>query len=573
MSGAVAAHAAYKGAGTQGLAVTNKINDTGDVMSVFWTKHDTTRQLLHGSSIVEIVSSGSSGTTNAFGSSRIFTVNNDVDVLGDLYIELTLNVALTAATNTVVGSIASSATGSTHRRLIDYELDNNFQFKLIDRVEFMVGTQIWHTLTGNDIKVLTKTSKSESCSDTLTKQIASERFLVGSVDQTFLQADSASITQAPLTSQQGLGTRGSLPASENTRVVLWIPAMSADLSAPLRKFYNITENGYIMAAAPQQSVKIKITFATGTATGNFLETQMAINTAAPYTRTAVASAYPGITSTFIPDQRGTLDLSGAIFDLPINNTDTIPLAPTDGTAIALDYYPFKRVVLGYGAGFTTASGQVIPAQSNSINMTIGRVRLFGKQIMLCKEERDQIRSVPNGLPYRIKMSQSIRAELPRLTEQTIDLDSFSLYASHLIISGDWAGDTAHITSAELKLNSSSFSGEIPALLLRNDMAESLNLYSGKTLVNSHVQKGTYTPNLGRFERPYLIFPLASTAFSGSSVPLNRFDSIRLILKYSVAPSNISAGRPPELTTFGITVTCVGETTVLYKGGAATLAMY
>jgi hypothetical protein len=171
------------------------------------------------------------------------------------------------------------------------------------------------------------------------------------------------------------------------------------------------------------------------------------------------------------------------------------------------------------------------------------------------------------------MSQSIRAELPILTEQTIDLDSFSLYASHLIISGDWAGNTAHIISAELKLNSSSFSGEIPALLLRNDMAESLNLYSGKTLVNSHVQKGTYTQNLGRFEKPYLIFPLASTAFSGSSVPLNRFDSIRLILKYSVAPSNITAGRQPELTTFGITVTCVGETTVLYKGGAATLAMY
>jgi hypothetical protein len=575
MSGAVAAHAAYNGAGTQGLAVTNKINDTGDVMSVFWTKHDTTRQLLHGSSIVEIVSSGSSGTTNAFGSSRIFTVNNDVDVLGDLYIELTLNVALTAATNVAAGSVTSTATGSNHRRLIDYELDHDFQFKLIDRVEFMVGTQIWHTLTGNDIKVLTKTSKSESCSDTLTKQIASERFLVGSVDQTFLQADSASITQAPLTSQQGLGTRGSLPASENTRVILWIPAMSADLSAPLRKFYNITENGYIMAAAPQQSVKIKITFATGTATGNFLEKDMVANGGNPFTRTAVAGAYPTITSTFTTDQRGTLDLSGAIFDLPLSNSATVPAAPnaSTGAAADLDYYPFKRVVLAYGATFTTASGQVIPAQSNSINMTIGRVRLFGKQIMLCKEERDQIRGVPNGLPYRIKMSQSIRAELPRLTEQTIDLDSFSLYASHLIISGDWAGDTAHIISAELKLNSSSFSGEIPALLLRNDMAESLNLYSGKTLVNSHVQKGTYTQNLGRFERPCLIFPLASTAYSGSSVPLNRFDSIRLILKYSVAPSDISAGRPPELTTFGITVTCVGETTVLYKGGAATLAMY
>ena len=43
MSGAVAAHAAYNGSGTQGLAVTNKIQDQeGDVMSVFWNKNDTT---------------------------------------------------------------------------------------------------------------------------------------------------------------------------------------------------------------------------------------------------------------------------------------------------------------------------------------------------------------------------------------------------------------------------------------------------------------------------------------------------------------------------------------------------
>ena len=55
MSGAVAAHAAYNGSGTQGLAVTNKIQDEeSDVTSVFWNKNDTTRQLLHGSTILEV---------------------------------------------------------------------------------------------------------------------------------------------------------------------------------------------------------------------------------------------------------------------------------------------------------------------------------------------------------------------------------------------------------------------------------------------------------------------------------------------------------------------------------------
>ena len=543
MSGAVAAHAAYNGTGTQGLAVTNKINDTGDVMSVFWTKNDTTRQLLHGSSIVEIVSSGNSGPTNAYGSSKIFTVNNDVDVLGDLFLEMTLGITLTDP---------ASATNAQQRVLMDYELDNNFQYKIIDRVEYMVGTQIWHTITGNDIKVLTQTLKAESCSDLLSRQISCERFLIGDEDAAHHSADASSLSQAPASG-----------VTEDIRTVIWLPALSADLSAPLKKFYSITENGYLMAAAPQQSVKIKVTFSgsgTDVISGKFL------NTAYTWSGgTYQSKAYPVRSSAV----SGTTDLSGSVFDLPTvtNATTTVP---SDGAAE--DYYPFKRVVLGYTAAAATAlAGGNVAAITSTVTVTIGRTRLFGKQIMLCKEERDQIRSVPSGLPYRIKMSQSIRAELPTSTEKMIDLDSFSLYASHLIISGDWT--SASIISAELKLNSSSFSGSIPALILKNDTAESLHIYSGRTLVNPHVQRGKYLQNLGRFERNSLIFPLASSAFSGSSVPLNRFDSIRLYLKFNATPAAVTTNKIPHLTTFGITVTCVGETTVLYKGGAATLAMY
>jgi len=524
MSGAVAAHAAYNGAGTQGLAVTNKINDTGDVMSVFWTKHDTTRQLLHGSSIVEVVSSGSSGVTNSYGSSRIFTVNNDVDVLGDLFLEMTLAVKFTRD--------ATVTTDAAQRKLLDYQFDQNFQYKLIDRVEFMVGTQIWHTITGNDIKVITKTIKAESCDDILSKPITSNRFIINDSDNSPLQADASS--NSPID-------------SEDVKVVLWLPALSADISAPLRKFYNITENGYLMAAAPQQSVKIKVTFASGTLSATLKETGNNVTAEA-----ADIKSYTDGSSNPITLESGALTVTGSVFDLPLDNS-------LDDDADKI--YPFRRVVLCHSVANTAVKG------THTIGVDIGRVRLFAKQIMLCKEERDQIRSVPNGLPYRIKMSQSIRADLPTGLEKTIDLDSFSLYASHLIISGDWS--YADITHAELKLNSSSFSGNIPSLILRNDMAESLHLYSGRTLVNSTIVRGLYTENLGRFEKTPLVFPLASTAFSGSSVPLNRFDSIRLTLKFDSKPEyqNLS------LTTMGITVTCVGETTILYKGGAATLAMY
>ena len=65
MSGAVAAHAAYNGSGTQGLAVTNKVGEQNvDVMSVFWNKNDTTRQLLHGAAFIDIPTSGNGGSTS-----------------------------------------------------------------------------------------------------------------------------------------------------------------------------------------------------------------------------------------------------------------------------------------------------------------------------------------------------------------------------------------------------------------------------------------------------------------------------------------------------------------------------
>jgi hypothetical protein len=314
------------------------------------------------------------------------------------------------------------------------------------------------------------------------------------------------------------------------------------LISPLNKFYNITENGYLMAAAPQQSVKIKITFASGT---NPTVTNFATETGSVGTG---AVAYP-------VGANGVREASGSIFNLFNSGIATPSLLP------------FRRVVFGYNAAVLSNAAN---ATTPSIALSIGRSRLFAKQIMLCKEERDQIRSVPNGLPYRIKMSQSVRVDLPTSgVERTVDLDSFSLYASHLIISADIDG--ANIISAELKLNSSSFSGSIPALLLKNDMAESLHLYGGRFLINPHVQtSNAYEQNLGLYEHPTLIFPLASTAFSGSSVPLNRFDSIRLTLRFNTTPAQTAA---PPLTTMGITVTCVGETTVLYKGGAATLAMY
>jgi hypothetical protein len=553
MSGAVAAHAAYNGAGTQGLAVTNRINDTGDVTSVFWNKNDTTRQLLHGASYVEVVSSGSSGRINNFGSTRIFTVNNDIDLLSDIYLDINFEVDISNST---------TSNGLTSRlRLFDFEMKSSFAYQIIDRVEFMVGTQIWHTLTGDDIKVLNYTSKPTSYNNEHAHSLSSPRYHNGTHSAGVgVEADASFASTLPDVSNN---------LKETVRTVVWIPALCSNIVNSIRSFSNVSENGYIMAAAPQQSVKIKLIFKNNTvperiesvfATPSATSSNVSTNTTYPNTYASTTDADGSLTATGVAYFGNGLGGSG-------------------GTNAAARY-PFKTVILDVSQSATNIASAGASTTGVTLRTTISSVRMFAKQVMLCKEERDQIRNIPSGIPYRIKMSQSVRSPLPSTgTEITIDLDSFSLYASHLLISVDMSRNCI-VRDMELKLNSSSFSGTLPASLLINNMTEHLGIHTPPTIVSSHfnfLSRFHYIEGSERLgehygEQPLMVFPLASTAFSGSAVPLNRFDSIRLTIRFTGTPGDAGTFALSGKTS-GITVTCVGETTVLYKGGAATLAMY
>ena len=143
MSGTVAAHAAYNYTGTQNLAVTDALS--GDYMSVFYNKNDTTQQLLYGSALIEIMASGGSGTNLlSAANTQIFDVNNDIDCLGDMI----LKVDLTAA-----------ASGGP-RTINDQEIT-----KVISRVEIQVGTQIWQTFEHADLQALAATELSKGSYD------------------------------------------------------------------------------------------------------------------------------------------------------------------------------------------------------------------------------------------------------------------------------------------------------------------------------------------------------------------------------------------------------------------------
>ena len=674
MSGAVAAHAAYNGSGTQGLAVTNKIDgDEGDVTSAFWNKNDTTRQLLHGAALTEIPSSGASALT--YGSSRIFTVNNDIDCLGDMYLQISASFPfLQAESDALLPQVAKVATLSG----IDIYADQNrpavfmsgqtaddssanrvqigpgFQYpsvrlvakpfsmqSIVSRVEIQVGTQIWQTLENEDLRVI---SASEMTSDAF--------------------AELASLT-SPVHGDQA--NFFDAPGAEVNTAWLVIPSLSKTLGPAFGKFANQTEDGYPMAAAPHQSVKIKVhfrdfpstlTYPSFTFDKGYTERDLELNEDVPFTARFIDGATRSTqhyhqnenTLTVLIDTSGdasarTTDTSGdnfvrldfmsgpginGIYPIDTIVADaadgsapffTVDLSqagitgiPTSGTSAGLkacddraeaEDAGFPEVaVFGsiggtqrltaedletLGPPFTSTLAQNSGALAADGSLTffldafpltpdgrelvgagglLGRFgggsitacNLYAKQIIMCNEEREQIKNMPEGLPKRLKMTQnSHTTDIGSSITKTIELDHFSLYTSHLVISGD-AGPGVRLKSAELKLNSSSYSGQLPGVLLDACTADSMGLFANKIVSANERGVDVSESGIGTY-----VFPLAAAAYGGSSVPLNRFDSVRLTLTFTSNPTQSNA-------TF-INVTCCGETTALFKGGSASLAMY
>jgi len=444
MSGAVAAHAAYNGSGTQGLAVTNKIQeDDGDVISVYWNKNDTTRQLIYGSSFVEVPSAGGSGTNNiGTGSNVIFDVNNDIDCLGDIV----LKVLFTNTGSDLGGALET--------------LENQKLAAAVNRVEVQVGTQIWQTFENADIQALAATELAKGAYADYSFQTSGG---VG-VDNQF---------------KNGV-VDGKIPQDGTATAYIPLKLFTKTLAPRLENFAEQTESGYLMGAAPHQQVKIKV-------------------------------------------------------------------------------YADPTFTLGGASGTLSLS-------------------LYAKNQVMCNEEREQMKAMPAGLPKRIKMTQNkstTTAATAGARNVELDLDNFSLYASHLIISLPKPLDRSVLYNgtAELLLNSSSFSGKLPLGLLKLT-GPGMGLFTNEYFVAeteasfARRSAGTYNHDAAKVETTSntytFVFPLAGQQYGGSSVPLNRFDNIRLKL-------NLPAGSYGDAT--DISVTCVGETTALYKDGAASLAMY
>ena len=492
------------------------------------------RDLLHGSSFTEVHASAGSGTnTFAQSNSHIFDINNDIDCLGDLVLGVTVNHnGQTHPTQHFVQGPLTSALGGVANgsglaediaQVTPHHVNPHDLISIISRVELMIGTQIWQTLESADILALMSTECSSGVYEEYTFQTSGGVQGGKHINNAPSTGGGFFPTQAKARSEVFPGGRtiemtGAADGSaatghtESVSHTAYIPlkCFTKTLGPVLANFSTQTEDGYLMTAAPHQQVKVRVFTAS-------LKSDT-INT--------------------------TTNLSAGDSTTPLNS-----FTHTGNTAMTVN------------------------------------LALYAKNIIMCNEEREHMRSMPMGIPKRIKMTQNTTktASAPAANfALDMDLDHFSLFASHLLISisaplnrdtqdsASQASDgTAHpgggFTSpnltklnslnAELLLNSTSFSGKLPLGLLKMN-SSSMGLHSNEYIVKGESKSACVT----------FVFPLAAIAYGGSSVPLNRFDNIRLRISGDTVDSGVDA-------TTQVSVTCCGETTALYRNGAASLAMY
>jgi hypothetical protein len=215
-----------------------------------------------------------------------------------------------------------------------------------------------------------------------------------------------------------------------------------------------------------------------------------------------------------------------------------------------------------------------PSELIGTDVKLSGVRLYARQYILSNKERTEIKS--NDIVKSIHLSQStIKNDTAKLDSNdsnmiTVDLDHFSLLASHLLItmesdSGDAFVETTNsikpnILSASLKLNNSEHSSPLTGHFMKNLGAKSLGLHNNSEFSNISLVAGTPPAGNVDFRRDVYVFPIASKPYGSDGCPLNRFDSVKLNLKVVNFPGRVN-------------VTAVGITSALYSKGKASLLYF
>tara|TARA_Y100001970_G_C14259677_1_gene878885 strand:- start:16601 stop:18025 length:1425 start_codon:yes stop_codon:yes gene_type:complete len=467
--------AGYNGTGTQGTAVTDKLDDS--VRSVFWNENDTNRALIYGAQLVEAPGGGD----DKLGGSKTWVLDNTPDVIGDLF--LRIKIKDWKAQNT-------SLAPATATPAVQFGLLN-----IIDRIDIKVGSQIWQTLDRNTLYSLLNT------------ELNSEQF-----NSVAFNCSGGNGNDSAATRDKWYGGyTGQFTAEPEAFIPLL--AFTKNYTGTKTSFNSINESGHLYCAAPDQQFTVQLFFSNGKSTWEI--------------------AYPD----------------------PLN----YPISRTNS--------PFAWV-------------DTLKVETN----------LYYRQITMSNIERSSIINAPAGIPKRIKLTQEIpNIDLNSAEKVRIDCSRFNLYASHLILNipikpvlnlaAIFWGQKNRI-NFELHINGTSLFGVMPGIAFLNGVP---SYYLGVHAHDIYLPDKTVSADplnkeaIAELNWTYII-PLASTAYGGSSVPLNRFDSIILTISENytarLAPASSSDPTLVQPYNFGrATLTCVGESVALYKEGAASLATY
>ena len=354
--------------------------------------------------------------------------------------------------------------------------------RLFSRIEYHVGSQIWQTLTFDDIKAMLDTE-------------------FGSGEYAKLLKNCSIINK-----------------NGSTKLTTWIPGFTKTLNSKLETFANISENGsFPSGLLKDQKLSIKVYY-------NNLENVIGVDD----------EGFAHLTSS---------NMNNAVFDNFMNNT----LIPCDRDP---NYFIDSFLADNYGYNFGTDYQNINGYFKLKFSTEIQRLRLYCKQFEM---DDTEINELNKGVKQVPKITQSLYFDADNVGNLLLDLDNFNLYASHIIVSG-WLTSDVCITDMNLELNGYSYNKTIePSVIdFTTNLCLGLN-YNTYTFNGVNKEDGIGS----------LIIPLASTAYSGSSVPLDRYSSIRLRINFNAIAGPYSY----------INVTCVGTTTVSYNNNTANIDLY
>lgn len=191
--------------------------------------------------------------------------------------------------------------------------------------------------------------------------------------------------------------------------------------------------------------------------------------------------------------------------------------------------------------------------SMDFSTTFNRLRLYSKNYELSEYDLNLYRSIGYVSKKRCKITQSAKFNIENKAEMLFNLNNFSLFSSHIILSG-WLSEGVFIKNYNLLLNGYTFNKEMEPKIYDYSAVQSLGLNYNHFIFNGrNKDDGT----------GLIIIPLASKAFSGSSIPLDKFSTIEL----KVVLTGI-AGSSSYLN-----VTCIGETIIEYENSTANIQLF